>query len=175
MSTDTLFEGFERPAEKDFKVNFKKFFESEALDPRYAGLITLACADMARSEALRQFSMHFLEEQKVPDGEIQEARDIAAAMATANLYYRFRHFVQKEAYRRPAGFRMQVLTKPVMGPLPAELIALAVSVINGCEICVQGHEKSCLAHGASEDLVHDVARLASAVHGLSVLLRQREN
>ena len=49
-----------------------------------------------------------------------------------------------------------------------ELVCLAVSAINGCETCVQSHEKVVIEGGLSEDQVHDAVRIASVVHAAAV-------
>jgi len=51
-------------------------------------------------------------------------------------------------------------------------MALAVSILNGCEMCIKNHEESVLKHEVTEDQVHDLARLASIIKGLEVAFRQ---
>lgn len=172
MSMDQLFEKFDRPTLTDMKLNFKKFYESEHFEPKEAALVTLACAETVNCPELIRFAEAEAKKAEVSDDEIKEAKDASTVMAVANLYYRFRHFVKKDAYNKPAGFRMSVMAKPQVGKKLFEMAALGVSVINGCEVCVEGHEKSVIEHGGSEDLVHDVARLASTVNGLASIFRQ---
>jgi alkyl hydroperoxide reductase subunit D len=173
MTLDQLFEGFESPTELDFKVNFKKFLIDSKLEPKTAGLVALSCAETLDCDRLIRFSQAFASEHGAHEADLLEASDVAAVMGIANNYYRFRHFVSKEAYQKPAGFRMSLMGKPVTGKLNLELMALAVSIINGCENCVQGHEKSVLEHGGTEEMVHDTARLASTINGLAVLFRRK--
>lgn len=172
MELDSLFEKFERPTHLDLKLNFKKFFTAESLDDKQRGLVALACAETVHSPELIQFAEQYLKANDASDEEIHEAKDTAAIMGVANNYYRFRHFVKKDEYQKAAGFRMSMMMKPVTGKLNLELMALAVSIINGCENCVEGHEKSALEHGSSTDQIHDVARLASTINGVAVSLRQ---
>jgi AhpD family alkylhydroperoxidase len=47
-----------------------------------------------------------------------------------------------------------------------ELISLAVSAVNGCEMCVRSHEQSLRALGASEERIFDAVRLASVMESL---------
>lgn len=172
MDIDTLFEKFESPTQKDLKLNFKKFFSDSGLSPKDAGLITLACAESVNSPALSAFAKAHLEKQGATAEEIQEAKDAAAIMGLMNCYYRFRHFVGKEAYQAAAGLRMNVMARPVTGKASFEMMALAVSVINGCEMCVKSHEKSLIDHGVTEPVIHDLARLASITKALEVSFRQ---
>ena len=88
-----------------------------------------------------------------------------------NVYYRFRHMVAKPAYaQKPARLRMNRLGKPATNRIDLELFSLAASAINGCEICVQSHEKAVLDGGLSEDQVHDAVRIAAVVHAAAVAL-----
>jgi alkyl hydroperoxide reductase subunit D len=51
--------------------------------------------------------------------------------------------VGKPVYgEKPAGLRMNRLMQPATNRTDFELMALAVSTINGCEMCVRAHEKA---------------------------------
>jgi len=172
MDLEQVFAKFERQSHLDMKLNFKKFFLNSGLSPKEAGLVALCSAETAHCPPLVQFTAAHLRENDTSDDEISEAKDMAAVMGVANCYYRFRHYVEKDAYRKPAGFRMSLMAKPQIGKLNLEMCALAASIINGCESCVQGHEKSVLEHGGTEEKVHDIARLSSTIKGLSQVFRQ---
>ena len=82
---------------------------------------------------------------------IEDARAAAAIMAMNNVYYRFRHIVGKPSYaEKPARLRMNRLVQPAGSKVDFELYALA---INGCEACVQAHERTVLEGGLTEDHV----------------------
>jgi alkyl hydroperoxide reductase subunit D len=92
-------------------------------------------------------------------------------MAMSNVYYRFRHLVAKPSYGdRPARLRMNRIAKPAGAKVDFELMCLAVSAINGCEACVQAHERTALEHGITEEQVHDVVRLAAVVQSAAVAI-----
>jgi alkyl hydroperoxide reductase subunit D len=95
-------------------------------------------------------------------------------MAMNNVYYRFRHQIGKESYsQKPARLRMTKLAKPATNKADLELFSLAVSAINGCEACVQSHEKVVLEAGLTEEQVHDAVRIAATMHGAAVALELR--
>ena len=74
---------------------------------------------------------------------VEDAKAAAALMAMNNVYYRFRQMVGKPIYgEKPAGLRMNRLMQPATSRTDFELMALAVSAINGCEMCVRAHEKT---------------------------------
>jgi alkyl hydroperoxide reductase subunit D len=91
-------------------------------------------------------------------------------MSMNNVFYRFRHLVGKPGYAQiPARLRMNRLAKPRTSKADLELFSLAVSAVNGCESCVQSHESVVVAHGLTEQDVHDAIRIAATVHAVSVV------
>jgi lipoyl-dependent peroxiredoxin subunit D len=45
-----------------------------------------------------------------------------------------------------------------------------VSALNGCEACIQAHERAVLEGGLTEDHVHDAVRIAAVVNAAAVAL-----
>jgi lipoyl-dependent peroxiredoxin subunit D len=101
--------------------------------------------------------------------QIREAAESSAIMAMLNTYYRFKHMVAKEEDYRVAGLRMTSLARPVLGKEKFEMLAFAISVLNGCESCIRSHEEVLRKAGISIDKVHDLARLAAVVKALKTL------
>ena len=92
-------------------------------------------------------------------------------MAMNNVYYRFRHVVGKDGYRtKPARLRMNRLGQPKTDKATFELMCLAVSAINGCETCVQSHERSVIEGGLTEEHVHDAVRIAATIRAAAIAL-----
>lgn len=86
-----------------------------------------------------------------------------------------RNDVHEPEYRTlRAGPRMNVLGQHGTDELAFELASLAVSVINGCGICMDSHEKTVRQHGASAQTVQSAARIASVVHAVAVVLEQQQ-
>ncbi|MCO5935597.1 hypothetical protein NAF17_08595 [Mucilaginibacter sp. RB4R14] len=74
------------------------------------------------------------------DADVAKAAGCASLLASNNIFYRFRHFTQKEKYTQtPARIRMPLMMKPVTGKGFFELMSLAISAVYGCEICVNAH------------------------------------
>ncbi len=172
MNIDMLFERFETPTQKDLKLNFKKFYSDSSLSKKEAALIALACAESLNCTPLRELAVFDAKANEATPEEISEARDAASIMGLMNMYYRFRHYVEKEAYQKPAGLRMNVMARPVNGKPLFEMMALAVSVLNGCSSCMTSHEQSLVHLEIPEDKIHDLVRLASITKALEVAFRQ---
>jgi alkyl hydroperoxide reductase subunit D len=102
---------------------------------------------------------------------VEDAKAAASLMAMNNVYYRFRHMVGKPIYgEKPAGLRMNRLMQPATNRTDFELMALAVSAINGCEMCVRAHEKTVAEGGLTPDHVNDAVRIAATIYAAAVAL-----
>src|SRR5581483_3715968 len=105
------------------------------------------------------------------DAVIDDALAAASLMALNNVFYRFRHMVGKPSYgERPARLRMQRIAKPATNKPDFELFCLAVSAINGCEVCIRSHEEAVLNGGLTEEHVHDAVRIAAVVNAAAVAI-----
>ena len=154
---------------RDLKLNLKRIVEDGALGEENATLALLALACAVDDRALADYARRRLGEFGMEAVQIQEASESPAIMGMLNVYYRFRHMLAKEDEYRNAGLRMTALARPALGKERFEMLAFAVSVLNGCESCVRSHEKVLRDAGMSADQVHDLARLAAVVKGLSAL------
>ena len=149
---------------RDLKLNFTSTLTSSHLSEKECALVALSIAVNNNNAVL----INFLEQQALEKGataeEVAEAAGCASLLALNNVFYRFRHFTGKEKYTQiPARVRMQLMSSPVTGKEFFELMSIAVSAVNGCEMCVNAHEKSILALGSTEERVFDAVRIASII------------
>lgn len=96
----------------------------------------------------------------------QAAKASAAIMAMNNVYYRFVHTMHEqdaEFMRLPAKLRMTVIGNPGIAKLDFEIMSLAVSMINGCGMCMQTHTAEVMKNGLSRVAVQSVARIAAVI------------
>lgn len=102
--------------------------------------------------------------------ELAEVYACVSLLRVNNVFYRFRHFTKKEYYEKtPASIKMTIMMQPMLGKEFFEMISLAISAMNGCEMCVVSHEASLMAMGTSEARVYDAVRLTSVIRGLLTL------
>jgi len=159
---------------RDLGLNLQMVLGEGALSAAQRWGVAVACAIATREPRLRGAVLADAREA-VPSAVIEDAQAVAALMAMNNVYYRFRHMVQKPSYsQRPARLRMNRLAQPAASKVDMELFALAVSAINGCEACVRAHEKVALEGGLSEDHVHDAIRIAATLQGVAIGLHGAE-
>lgn len=175
IQTETIFtfdpavEANEGTIAKDLRLNLRRILEESSLSPEEANFALLATASSVEYDALRDFAKNRLQEASTTPDQVQEAAESSAIMAMLNTYYRFKHMVGKEDDYRTAGLRMTSLARPVLGKEKFEMLAFAVSVLNGCESCVRSHEEALRKAGVTVDKIHDLARLAAVVKALKTL------
>lgn len=169
-SLDLLEEGKSRYL-ADLKLNFKNSFESDHLNKVEIALLGVALAVNANNKTLRQFFNANAKEEGASVEAIAEAVACASLLSANNVLYRFRHFTQKDKYNEiPARIKMNIMGRPVSGKEFFELISLAVSAVNGCEMCVKAHEASLIELGAKEERIFEAVRLASVITSVSKVI-----
>jgi alkyl hydroperoxide reductase subunit D len=160
----TLLEQGESRYLRDLKLNFTSTLTSEQLSTKECALLGLSVAINNNNLPLTNYYTKYATEQGASNEEIAEAAACASLLASNNIFYRFRHFTQKEKYTQiPARIRMQIMMKPVTGKEFFELMSLTISAVNGCEMCVNAHEDSLIKLGTSEERIFDAIRIASLV------------
>jgi lipoyl-dependent peroxiredoxin subunit D len=154
---------------KDIKLNLQSVLSDGSLSEQQRLGIALASAFAARNDRLVDALIS--DAAALGDAVLEDAKAAAALMAMNNVYYRFRHVIGKESYSSmPARLRMTRIANVKTNKLDFELMSLAVSAINNCEMCMRSHEASILHLGASEEQIHDAVRIAAVVHAAAVAL-----
>jgi alkyl hydroperoxide reductase subunit D len=149
---------------RDLKLNFNSTLTSEFLSEKECALLGLSIATNNQNAVLIEFYKNYALKFEATEDELAEAVSCASLLASNNVFYRFRHFTQKEKYTQiPARIRMQLMVKPVTSKEFFELLSLAVSAVNGCEMCVNAHEDSLIKLDCKEERIFDAVRIASIV------------
>ena len=155
---------------RDIRLNLQTVMGPGSLSAAQRWGVAIASAIAARNPELRDAILDDARAEIEP-GVIDDAAAAAALMAMNNVYYRFRHFMGESAYnQKPARLRMNRIAKPLTNKADFELFCLAVSAINGCEMCVRSHEKVVIEGGLTDDQVHDAVRIAATVNAAAVAL-----
>ena len=169
-SLDLLEEGKSRYL-ADLKINFKNSFESDYLSKKEIALLGVALSANANNVILMEFFKGNALQEGASTEEIAEGVACASLLSANNVLYRFRHFLNKEKYNEiPARIKMNIMARPVVGKEFFELISLAVSAVNGCEMCVKSHEASLLELGSKEERVFESVRLAAVITSLTKVI-----
>src|SRR3954469_22567451 len=94
----SLLEAGESRYLRDLKLNFTSTLTSAHLTAKECALLGLSTAVNNNNKPLTVFFTKYAEEQGADAAEIAEAVGCASLLASNNVFYRFRHFTQKEKY-----------------------------------------------------------------------------
>ena len=154
--------------ERDLKMNWKSFGKS-SLSERELVLTGISLAANNGNTSMQSYLTAQAIEMEIPETEIADAIAAAGLLSANNVLYRFRHFMNDENYNNmPARLRMQAMMNPAVGKELFELMSLAISAVNGCELCVTSHEHSLRELGVSREKIWDTIRFASLFESISV-------
>ena len=157
-------------AAKDTRLNLQSVLQQSSLSNEQLWGTAVASAIATRNSEVAQ-AVFADAKDKVSAEVIEDAKAAASLMAMNNVYYRFRHMIGKESYStKPARLRMNWIGKPLGSKVDFELFCLAVSAINGCEMCMRSHEEVVANGGLSEDQIHDAVRIAAVIQAAAVSL-----
>jgi alkyl hydroperoxide reductase subunit D len=156
---------------KDLRINLTNALNYTNLNKKESYLLALGVAVNEKNEQLIDSFTKLAETEFATTEEINEVYACVSLMNVNNVFYRFRHFTNKEYYQQtPAGIKMSIMMNPALGKEFFELLSLAISAINGCEMCVNAHEASVMQHGATEARIYDAIRLTAIVKGFSTII-----
>ena len=158
---------------RDLQLNLGTVLTSAGapgLSERQIWAVALAAAAASRNATFTR-DVQTLAARHLDAAHVSAAHAAAAIMAMNNVYYRFLHLVEDEEYAKlPARLRMNVIGSPGIAKADFELLALAVSAINGCGSCVASHERQLRQHGVTREAVQSAVRIAATVHAVARVL-----
>ncbi len=156
---------------KDIKLNYSSIVNNHSglSDEQFYGVV-LSSAIASRNNNLvssikSQYSEFFKE------STLNGINAAVAMMSMTNIYYRFAHIIENESYiKMNAGLRMNIMRDPGVDKVDFEIYSLAVSIVNGCGMCITAHEKQLVSHhGISPETIQLVAKIAAIIHSLAVI------
>jgi alkyl hydroperoxide reductase subunit D len=159
---------------KDLKLNLSNVLSTPGLSAQQIWGTALASALASRNGKVIKAIAAEAAQHLSPEAQ-NAAKAAAAIMGMNNIYYRFVHLASDKEYSTlPAKLRMNVIANPGVEHLDFELFSLAVSAINGCGMCIDSHEQVVVKKGATREMVQNVVRIASVIHGIAVTLDGEE-
>lgn len=171
---DTLIDSLPDYA-KDLKLNYSTLVRQDTVltdAQRWGTIVATAMASKNQrliGAAVAEASTH------IPANVIEGAKGAAAIMGMNNIYYRYLHSISNEKYRTmPARLRMNILRTHGVEHADFELWCEAVSAVNGCQACMDSHEKSVREKGLTEDHILQAIRIASIINAISDVLTTEE-
>jgi alkyl hydroperoxide reductase subunit D len=152
---------------KDIKLNLSSLANDETLSVQQLWGTMLASA-LASGQAEVMQQMAAAASENLDENALNAVKAAASIMAMNNMYYRFVHITNMSEFKTmPAKLRMNVIANPGVDKADFELWSLAVSVVNGCGMCIDAHAKTLLDHGVTKEQVQTASRIASVVHAVA--------
>ena len=107
---------------RDIRLNLQSVMAPGALTPEHRWGVAVASAVASRNQRLQEAVVADARTQ-VDAAVVDDAVAAAVMMAMNNVYYRFRHLVEKPSYmQKPARLRMNRIAKPATRKLEFELL-----------------------------------------------------
>ena len=157
---------------RDVKINLQSLLspDNSTLTQKQIFGAALASAYAAKEKTLIKILQN--EAQNIlSETEMKAVKTATALMAMNNIYYRFLHIsADKEYSQLPAGLRMRGILDHGIEKIDFEIFSLAVSIINGCGMCVDAHANQLLKHGMSKSQIQMTAKIAAVVNSAAQVL-----
>jgi lipoyl-dependent peroxiredoxin subunit D len=150
---------------QDFYMNFKKFcFSDGKLDQKAKAMIALAISGHAGCEP---WADYFAERLKCLGGDDQTVADVAAvaaACAKYNTFFKFRELSGSALFSGMAvGLRAHTFTGTSLDDKTVELINVAISNINSCKPCTEGHVTKARDLGVSDEALLETIQVTATM------------
>ena len=101
---------------RDLRMNVKSVMESQNLSLKETHLLSIAILSNNGNQILLESMKVKAQSLGVSDLEIADAIACASLLSANNVFYRFRHFINKESYNTlPARLRMKYNDEPSIG------------------------------------------------------------
>lgn len=157
---------------KDIKINLQNLLseQNQVLTIKQIFGIALACSFATKNLHLIK-NMQNEVQKFLSDDEINAIKIATTLMAMNNIYYRFTHISEDKEYSQmQTGLRMRMLLEHKIDKIDFEIFSLAVSVINGCGMCIDAHANQLTKHGLNKTQVQMVAKISAIINALAQIL-----
>lgn len=172
MSFETLLDSIPHYA-RDLRVNLGNVMRQTELTPQQLWGTAVAAAVASRNPQVIRGIAAGAAGHLSPEAA-EAARTAAALMAMNNIYYRFQHSVEDEAYSSvPAKLRMQGLRTHGISQVDFELWCTAVSAVNNCSVCMRSHERVLREKGLTVEQIAAGIRVAAVVAAIAAVAEEQ--
>ncbi len=155
---------------RDIKINLQNLLniENQILSPKQILGVALVCSFSLKDKNLisliKDKALKFLS-----NDEINATKLSANIMAMNNIYYRFLHLIRDNEFSEmQAGLRMRGLIEHKINAIDFEIFSLAVSILNGCEMCIQAHSQQLLKNKITKSQIQLIAKIVATINAFSV-------
>lgn len=163
---------------KDIRLNLSTVLTPEGapgLNKNQIGLVALSCAYATKNqELISQISDEVSE--TLGETEVAAAKSAASIMAMNNIYYKFIHLAEDPEFKTMrANLRMTVIGRPGIDKVDFELMCLAVSIINGCGMCIVAHKNNLVNSGVTRETIQSAVRITAVIQASAQALSIKDS
>lgn len=155
----------------DLYMNLNRQLAAGKLEEKIKLLAAIGVASATGSADATEFFAQAAMAKGVEKQEALDAVSVAAVCAIFNGYYRFRHQVPAEMESTYANFRApfnaNTFMKSGLAGIEVEAICIAVSSLNNCHACVEGHINKGKSLGLTDEQIDELIKVTAAVSAAS--------
>jgi alkyl hydroperoxide reductase subunit D len=150
---------------QDFYMNFKKFcYAAGALDVRTKALLGLAVAGNFGCEPWADYFARRAAAQGADEQTLADVAGVASACAMYNAFFKFRDLSGSDLFAgMPVGLRAHTFGGTSLDARTVELINIAISDLNGCKPCTEGHVNKARQLGVTDEQILETIQCAATV------------
>lgn len=169
----------------DVYMNLNRHLADGKVEERTKLLVAVGVAAAVGSAPLTDLLAAAAVAKGRTEQEALDAISVATVTGVFNGYYRFRHQLPEsarathEAFRAP--FNANTFMKTSLAPLEVEAIGIAVSSVNNCHACVEGHMAKGSDLGITHEQIDELIKVAAitgatanALNALAPKLKKQE-
>lgn len=151
---------------QDFYMNFKKFcYSPGALDLKTKSLIAVAVAGNFDSPVWADYFATRAKSQGADDQTLADVAGVASACAMYNVFFKFRDLSGSDLFTgMPVGLRAHTFAGTSLDDATVELLNIAISDLNGCKPCTEGHVAKARALGVSDEQMLEAIQCAATLY-----------
>lgn len=156
----------------DLYMNLNRHLQDGKLSRKEKLLVALGVAAVSGSPDATRFLQAAAIASGATETEAAEAIACAVACSIYNGYYKFKSLVPDEfapAFAEfKASFNATMFVKPPFEEKLVEAICIAVSTVNSCKKCVEGHVAKAKSLGLTDEQIDEVLKAGTVAFGFAL-------
>lgn len=150
---------------QDFYMNFKKFVYGDGkLDQKTKAAIALAVSTYTGCQPLAEWCTGRAKELEFSDEQVAEIIAVASTNTMYNVFFKFRDLSGSDVFSgMSVGLRANTFAGTSLDSTTVELVNLALSDVNACRPCVEGHLKKARGLNVSDEQALEAVQCAAVI------------
>lgn len=151
---------------QDFYMNFKKFcYTAGTLDEKTKSLLGLAVAGNLGCDVWADYLAQRAKTFGADEQALADVAGVASACAMYNAFFKFRDLSGSDLFSgMPVGLRAHTFAGTTLDDRLVELINIAISDLNGCKPCTEGHVGKARQLGVSDEQILETIQCTATLY-----------